>query len=53
MLHDTSKKDLIDLVSNDVINKVLDCSLEVRAFEVQSRYYIHFRTDTAVNDKKN
>ena len=27
-----------------VIAKVLDCSLEVSEFELQSRCYVHFRT---------
>ena len=26
--------------------RLLDCSLEVNVFELQSRYYIHFQTNT-------
>ena len=26
--------------------KDLDCNLEVNKFELQSRYYVHFRTNT-------
>ena len=29
-----------------VMAKVLDCSLEVSEFELQSRYYVHFRINT-------
>ena len=28
------------------MTKVLNCSLEVSEFEIQSRYYVHFRTNT-------
>ena len=31
---------------NGIMGKVLDCSLEVSEFELQQRYYIHFRTNT-------
>ena len=29
-----------------VMVKAMDCSLEVSEFELQSRYYIHFRINT-------
>ena len=29
-----------------VISKVQNCDLEVSRFELQTRYYIHFRTNT-------
>ena len=29
-----------------VIANVMDCSLEVSEFEIQSCYYVHFRTNT-------
>ena len=30
----------------DVVAKVLDCDAAVSEFELQSRYYIHFKTNT-------
>ena len=29
-----------------VIVKAMDCGIVVREFELQSRYYVHFRTNT-------
>ena len=34
------------LQTQDVITKVLDCCLELSELELQSHYYIHFRTNT-------
>ena len=31
---------------SDVVAKVLDCKIVVCEFELQSRYYVHFRTKT-------
>ena len=31
---------------HDVMVKALDCRIEVCKFELQSRYYVHFRTNT-------
>ena len=30
----------------DVMAKVMDCGLEVCEFELQSRFYVHFQTNT-------
>ena len=35
-----------------VMLKPLDCYLEVSEFELQSRYYVHFRTNTLRKDMK-
>ena len=32
--------------SRDVVAKVLDCDIIVNEFELQSHYYVHFRTNT-------
>ena len=31
---------------NGVIVKAMDCGIEVREFELQSRFYVHFRANT-------
>ena len=38
------------VVSPGVMDNVLDCSLEVNEFELQLRYYFHFRTNTLRKD---
>ena len=35
-----------------VMDKVLDCSLEVNEFKLQLHYYVHFQTNTLVKDLK-
>ena len=32
--------------SHGVMVKVMDCRIVVRGFELQSRYYVHFRAST-------
>ena len=36
-------------LTRDVVADVLDCNIEVKEFEIQSRYYVHFWTNTLVN----
>ena len=33
-------------ILHNIMAKMLDCGLEVREFELQPSYYIHFRTNT-------
>ena len=30
----------------DVVSNLLDCSIVLSEFELKSRYYVHFRTNT-------
>ena len=34
----------------DVMVKALDCGVEVNVLELQSRYYVHFQTNTLGKD---
>ena len=38
--------------SHDLMVKVLNCGVEVSEFELQSRYYVHFQTNTREKDMK-
>ena len=35
-----------------IMAKVLDCGLEVSGFQLQSSYYVHFRTNDLSKDMK-
>ena len=38
-------KNFAEKSPRDVMVKVLDCDQKVSGFELQSRYYVHFRTN--------
>ena len=38
------------IVRKPLMVKTLDCGIVVSEFELQSRYYVHFRTNTLVKD---
>ena len=40
---------LLEKESCGIASNVLDCSIVMSEFELQSRYYIHFRENTFIN----
>ena len=45
-MHISVSLNLVRVCPRGVMVKVLDCEIVVSEFELQSRYYVHFRTNT-------
>ena len=37
---------MVNILNGGVMFKAMDCGIVVREFELQSRYYVHFRANT-------
>ena len=46
MLHENTSNNSKEGCPRGVMVKVMDCGIVVSEFELQSRYYVHFRTNT-------